>query len=224
MTAAPLPALAEPLVIVGAGPIGLAAAAHAHSRGLPTLVLEAGHEAGASVREWGHVRLFSPWRELVDPAAESLLASAGWARPTPTATPPAMTGSTSTSRRWLRPSTRPTWSRSGSTVVSWAWPSRAATGSWTPAGSRRLFTVHVESGSRRSPAQRPRRSSTHRAPGRCPTRWAPTGSQRWARPSTLIGSSTASRTSAIRRSGPATPESALRSPAVAPPPRTRSSV
>ncbi|MCD4533710.1 FAD-dependent oxidoreductase [Nocardioides sp. cx-169] len=56
------------LVIVGAGPIGLAAAAHAHSRGLRTLILEAGTSAGAAVGEWGHVRLFSAWSELVDPA------------------------------------------------------------------------------------------------------------------------------------------------------------
>lgn len=72
-----------PLVIVGAGPIGLAAAAHARSRGLPTLVLEAGAGAGTSVREWGHVRLFSAWRELVDPAAEELLSPTGWTTPDP---------------------------------------------------------------------------------------------------------------------------------------------
>jgi hypothetical protein len=72
-----------PLVIVGAGPIGLAAAAHAHSRGLPTVVLEAGPHVGASVCEWGHVRLFSPWRELVDPVAETLLQAGGWVRPDP---------------------------------------------------------------------------------------------------------------------------------------------
>jgi thioredoxin reductase len=70
-----------PLVIVGAGPIGLAAAAHAQSRGLPTIVLEAGPQVAASVREWGHVRLFSAWRELVDPAAEALLRPRGWASP-----------------------------------------------------------------------------------------------------------------------------------------------
>jgi thioredoxin reductase len=87
MTASPPPSPAEPLVIVGAGPIGLAAAAHAHSRGLPTLVLELGDAAGASVREWGHVRLFSPWRELVDPAAERLLAGTGWVRPDPDSYP-----------------------------------------------------------------------------------------------------------------------------------------
>jgi NADPH-dependent 2,4-dienoyl-CoA reductase/sulfur reductase-like enzyme len=72
-----------PIVIVGAGPIGLAAAAQAQSRGLPALVLEAGTEAGAAVREWGHVRLFSAWRELVDPAAEALLTPTGWKRPDP---------------------------------------------------------------------------------------------------------------------------------------------
>jgi len=77
----------HPLVIVGAGPIGLAAAAQAHSRGLPTLVLESGTGPGASIREWGHVRLFSAWSELVDPAAEALLTGTGWRRPDPATYP-----------------------------------------------------------------------------------------------------------------------------------------
>jgi thioredoxin reductase len=77
------PTTDRPLVIVGAGPIGLAAAAHAQSRGLPTVVLEAGHCAGASVLKWAHVRLFSAWSELVDPAAEKLLAPTGWVAPDP---------------------------------------------------------------------------------------------------------------------------------------------
>ncbi len=68
----PTPTAELPLVIVGAGPIGLAAAAHAQSRGLPTVVLEAGDSAGASILEWAHVRLFSAWSELVDPAAAKL--------------------------------------------------------------------------------------------------------------------------------------------------------
>ncbi|MFE4977471.1 FAD-dependent oxidoreductase [Kitasatospora sp. NPDC056651] len=76
-----------PVLVIGAGPIGLAAAAHLTGRGLPALVLEAGPAAGASVREWGHVRLFSTWAELVDPAAEKLLAPTGWTRPDPTAYP-----------------------------------------------------------------------------------------------------------------------------------------
>ncbi|GAA2742208.1 FAD-dependent oxidoreductase [Kitasatospora cinereorecta] len=70
-----------PVVVIGAGPIGLAAAAHLIGRGLDPLVLEAGPGAGTSVREWAHVRLFSPWAEVVDPAAEKLLAPTGWARP-----------------------------------------------------------------------------------------------------------------------------------------------
>jgi len=77
----------QPLVIVGAGPIGLAAAAHAQARGLPTIVLEAGAGPGAAVREWGHVRLFSAWSELVDPAAAALLARTDWRRPEPTTYP-----------------------------------------------------------------------------------------------------------------------------------------
>ncbi|WP_030250844.1 NAD(P)-binding domain-containing protein [Streptomyces violens] len=75
------PATALPTVVIGAGPIGLAAAAHLIERGLEPLVLDAGSTAGAAVREWGHVRLFSPWAEVVDPAAEKLLAPTGWVRP-----------------------------------------------------------------------------------------------------------------------------------------------
>ena len=73
----------HPLVIVGAGPIGLAAAAQAQARGLPTVVLERGTTPGAAVQEWGHVRLFSAWSELVDPAAGALLTGTGWSRPDP---------------------------------------------------------------------------------------------------------------------------------------------
>ncbi|WP_433544632.1 NAD(P)-binding domain-containing protein (plasmid) [Streptomyces sp. CA-294286] len=72
---------ALPTVVIGAGPVGLAAAAHLTARGLTPLVLEAGASAGAAVREWGHVRLFSTWAELVDPAAEKLLAPTGWVKP-----------------------------------------------------------------------------------------------------------------------------------------------
>jgi len=72
-----------PVAIVGAGPIGLAAAAHCAERGLPFVVLEAGETVGANVRDWGHVRLFSPWRYDVDPAAVRLLARDGWSMPDP---------------------------------------------------------------------------------------------------------------------------------------------
>ena len=70
-----------PVVVVGAGPIGLAAAAHLVERGIEPLVLEAGAHAGAAVSGWHHVRLFSPWSEVVDPAAARLLGGSGWTRP-----------------------------------------------------------------------------------------------------------------------------------------------
>jgi 2-polyprenyl-6-methoxyphenol hydroxylase-like FAD-dependent oxidoreductase len=70
-----------PVVVIGAGPIGLAAAAQLIEQGLEPLVLEAGPTAASAVREWAHVRLFSPWAEVVDPAAEKLLAPTGWVRP-----------------------------------------------------------------------------------------------------------------------------------------------
>jgi thioredoxin reductase len=70
-----------PVVVIGAGPVGLAAAAHLVARGETPLVLEAGAEVGASVRRWGHVRIFSPWRYDVDAAAAALLEAAGWVCP-----------------------------------------------------------------------------------------------------------------------------------------------
>ncbi|MFP8883867.1 FAD-dependent oxidoreductase [Streptomyces mangrovi] len=82
------PATAElPVVVIGAGPVGLAAAAHLTERGIEPLVLEAGPAAGSAVRQWAHVRLFSPWGEVVDPAAEKLLAPTGWVRPDASAYP-----------------------------------------------------------------------------------------------------------------------------------------
>lgn len=70
-----------PVAVIGAGPVGLAAAAHLLARGETPLVLEAGERAGASIVKWGHVQIFSPWRYNVDRAAASLLEAAGWVRP-----------------------------------------------------------------------------------------------------------------------------------------------
>ncbi len=76
-----------PVVVIGAGPVGLAAAAHLAERGVDVVVLERGDRAGDAVRRWGHVRLFSQWSELVDPAARRLLEPTGWAAPDPDAYP-----------------------------------------------------------------------------------------------------------------------------------------
>ncbi|MDR6868196.1 thioredoxin reductase [Microbacterium resistens] len=70
-----------PVVIIGAGPIGLAAAANLVERGIDFVVLEAGDRVADSVQLWGHTRFFSPWRFLVDPAARRLLEAAGWTMP-----------------------------------------------------------------------------------------------------------------------------------------------
>ncbi|MFB8034158.1 NAD(P)-binding domain-containing protein [Streptomyces sp. NPDC056004] len=70
-----------PVVVIGAGPAGLAAAAHLVERGIEPLVLEAGPAAASAVRDWSHVRLFSTWGEVTEPAAEKLLAPTGWTKP-----------------------------------------------------------------------------------------------------------------------------------------------
>lgn len=72
-----------PVVVVGAGPVGLAAAAHLRARGFMPLVLEAGAQVGAGVRRWAHVRLFSPWEYAVDARAAELLEANGWQAPDP---------------------------------------------------------------------------------------------------------------------------------------------
>lgn len=76
-----------PVAIIGAGPIGLAAAANLVERGIDFVVFEAGGEVAASVRSWGHTRLFSPWKHLVDPASRRLLVEGGWESPDPERAP-----------------------------------------------------------------------------------------------------------------------------------------
>ena len=71
------------VAVIGAGPVGLAAAAHLLERGLTPIVLEAGPAAGDSVRQWSHVRLFSPWQYNIDKASKRLLDSVGWNSPDP---------------------------------------------------------------------------------------------------------------------------------------------
>ncbi len=79
--------MSKTVAIVGAGPVGLAAAAHALERGLEPIVLEAGDAAGDAVRQWSHVRMFSPWEYNIDKAAARMLASTGWNTPDPQSYP-----------------------------------------------------------------------------------------------------------------------------------------
>ena len=74
---------AKTVAIIGAGPVGLAAAAHLLERGLKPIVLEAGDSVGHAVRQWGHVQMFSPWEYNIDSAAARLLAPTGWNSPEP---------------------------------------------------------------------------------------------------------------------------------------------
>ncbi|WP_194421850.1 FAD-dependent oxidoreductase [Microbacterium abyssi] len=71
----------HPVVVIGAGPQGLAVAAHLTERGIDVAVIERGDRAAAAVAEWGHVRLFSGWPELIDSASRRLLESSGWSAP-----------------------------------------------------------------------------------------------------------------------------------------------
>lgn len=77
-----------PVVIIGAGPVGLAAAAQLLERGIEPLVLERGDHAGAAISAWGHTRLFSPWKHVTDAASVRLLTETGWAPQHPEAMPP----------------------------------------------------------------------------------------------------------------------------------------
>jgi hypothetical protein len=70
-----------PVAIIGAGPVGLAAAMHLLARGIEPVILEAGPSVGTSTLAWGHVRMFSPWRYNIDKTCREVLGAAGWQAP-----------------------------------------------------------------------------------------------------------------------------------------------
>jgi thioredoxin reductase len=78
-----------PVAVLGAGPVGLAAAAHLIERGLTPLVFEAGATVGGNLATYRHVRLFSPWQYNADKAACRLLQGQGWTAPADDALPTA---------------------------------------------------------------------------------------------------------------------------------------
>lgn len=69
------------VAVIGAGPIGLAAAAHLIRRGIGVEVFEAGVSVATHLESYAHVRLFSPWRYNVDSAGRELLQGTGWSMP-----------------------------------------------------------------------------------------------------------------------------------------------
>jgi len=89
----------HPVAIIGGGPVGLAAAAHLLERGERAILFEAGSTVGASVLDWGHVRMFSPWQFNMDAACIRLLEATGWTAPPPEELP---TGA-ELYERYLRP-------------------------------------------------------------------------------------------------------------------------
>ncbi|RKJ49310.1 FAD-dependent oxidoreductase, partial [Butyricicoccus sp. 1XD8-22] len=70
-----------PIVVIGAGPVGLAAAAHLVEQGQNFILLESGSRVGSHILQWGHVRLFSPWQYNIDKVAKKLLEKSGWIAP-----------------------------------------------------------------------------------------------------------------------------------------------
>ncbi len=70
-----------PTVIIGAGPIGLAAASHLSLRNQPFIILEAGRQIADSIRQWEHVPMFSPWKYNIDNAAANILKKYDWRKP-----------------------------------------------------------------------------------------------------------------------------------------------
>lgn len=80
---------ALPVAVIGAGPVGLAAVARLLERGMPALVFEAGSRVGANLLDYGHVRLFSPWRYNIEPSMATMLTARGWQAPPPDELPTA---------------------------------------------------------------------------------------------------------------------------------------
>ena len=70
-----------PVAVIGAGPVGLAAAAHLQVRGIPFILFEAGSKVATNILSWKHIRVFSPWRYNIDKASRQLLIGADWQSP-----------------------------------------------------------------------------------------------------------------------------------------------
>ncbi len=67
-----------PVAVIGAGPVGLAAAAHLNANGFTPLIFEVADWIAAHYESFRHVRLFSPWQYNVDREAVRQLELTGW--------------------------------------------------------------------------------------------------------------------------------------------------
>jgi hypothetical protein len=74
------------IAILGAGPIGLESALAAAERGWDFTVYEAGDRVAGNVRDWGHVRLFTPWDMNVSERMRAVLPDTPVGRGLPTGT------------------------------------------------------------------------------------------------------------------------------------------
>lgn len=61
------------LVIIGAGPMGIALAVRMLSIKKSFTIIEKGSSVGSNILEWGHVHFFSNWKECVDLKSQNLL-------------------------------------------------------------------------------------------------------------------------------------------------------
>src|SRR6187397_1630754 len=70
-----------PVAVIGAGPVGLAAAAHLATRRIPFILFESAASVAANILSWKHIRVFSPWKYNIDRAARQLLIETSWKSP-----------------------------------------------------------------------------------------------------------------------------------------------
>lgn len=70
-----------PAVVIGGGPVGLAALANLLDRNVPALLLEAGADVAEHFRQYGEVRLFSPWKFNIAQPVRRRLQHSGWTAP-----------------------------------------------------------------------------------------------------------------------------------------------
>ena len=65
------------VAILGAGPVGLEAALACHEHGFSFTIYEAASRVAGHVRDWRHVRMFTPWSMNLSPRMAAVLEAAG---------------------------------------------------------------------------------------------------------------------------------------------------